>query len=429
MLASVVCACAGSTPPPAPADVSVAPPPSAGARHSEPRRPTAPTVAWHYDFPSSVEARRVAVGADGTIAVGVRFSEQVELAGRSLEPRGEGDVAIAFFAADGTPLGAVQLGGRADDALEDLAATASGFVVAVRSDEGFVEAGRTADPGPGFEGAALVVHVRAPGEIVRADAVPRGARGLRLASHGSGELFVGWSVHGGDELFGEATVSRTGPDGAERWRQSYAGCQIHELAAEAPRVLASLRCRRSLEARSLSDRDGGTVRHLVVEKLPSAGDLGSLQAFFGKGAMLAFGETGGAVRVGGADRERPSYAIQPFFAEASQAGTELFVDLADATANVVGVGSLDAVPVAVINVMHPGANPEPQPGIYLAAVASGSAPKLRLLAHRELRPELPDPPLHPWHVAFVEGGVLAVGTLGVSRRSSTVVRYDLPRVR
>lgn len=428
-LVPLVCACAGSPPSGAPAELSLLPPPNASPRPTAPLRPAAPTIAWQHDLPPRVEARRVAIGVDATIAVGVHFSGSVELGGRGFTSRGEGDVAIAVFAADGAPLGAVQLGGPADDALEALSPSASGFVVAVRSDESFVEAGRTAEAGPGLEGAALVVHVRAPGEVVRADAVPRGARGLRLASHESGDLFIGWSVRGDEELFGEAIVIRSGVQGVERWRKAFSRCELYRLAAGHDAVVASLRCDRSLEARSLGERDGTPGLGLRVEKLPSAGDLGTLEAFAHEGALVAFGETGGVVRVAGAEHERPSYAIQPFHSETTGPDAARFVDLADATAQVVGVGVLDDTPAAVLDVIHAGKGPEPQPGVYLAVALPGSVPALRPLAPHDAHPDRPEPPLDPRHAAFVDGGVVVVGTLGTKSRYGTVVRYDLPRLR
>ncbi len=327
-----------------------------------------PTVEllWRTELPRH-EAGGVAVFGDGT---GVAAWTRNDV------------IVVSRFDARGKLGAEVTLGEPDEVEFEDLAARGDDVFLALRSNKAITIAGQTHRPPPARKNDMF--HMPSVGVIVRLDAKgPRQSwtthsdvEDIRVLPLKDG-LFLAASSIGKSDYFGPLQLSKLARDGKPVWSQTHPAAHVHSVSKLKTGYGVSIRANGQLAWWAVSPAGKPIAQH-QVRKLPSAGDLGSLEAPVQHGdAVTAFGYTGGPVSVAGKPiAGRPSYSIQPFMLKTPGTGkTATFEDLAVVTGNTAGSGLLGGQPATLMHVIHTGPAKALHRGDYIV-LGGASRPRL-----------------------------------------------------
>jgi hypothetical protein len=403
------------------------------------------TESWRVEL-GRTSPHRIAALPGGGYAIALSFAGEVAIGLRDSYAKqssaGEDDILVVGISAAGTVQWATRVGGAGDEEVEDLVASKHGIHLAVRTDEPLTVASSTVAPRTRRPGDALdyphlaaLVLLSASGQPLAVQALPNEPRDVALGVLEGGDLVVAASFTGKDALFGHAEVRRLGPAGEVRWTQRLAAAEVQRVLAWPDGLALSVRTNARLGLWVLDPATGAVARKNEIEKPLGTGDLGTITGAVpdAKGALVGFGETGDDVLIEGRRITRPSYAIQPFTLRAAADGTAQFIDGADLTARVVGVGSIRARPAAVLEVIHTGADPNLHRGVYVGLLGAAGVGLVPVFQQRFRNDDWEHAPaetvlgkaLSAHAAVLTDDGAAVLGRCEPNARTSCLARIEL----
>lgn len=424
-------------------------PAKATAAKAPPAAQPPPTItareAWRFELSQGMRVQPEAVLAlpDGQVLTAIPFEETLALPGQPvMNSAGGKDIAVVRLDPQGEVARAVHIAAPEDQDVRDLALVGATPCLALDTTGPLMIGEQQVSP-PAPRQAyvppdlGLVIALDAEDRPARLLAELPHGRDLRLAAASATEVVVGatWLDDEADPAYTE--VRRVGLDGQVRWSRTLEKVQFSAIGVT-PRGVGVATLDRHLHVDLLDAATGAPRRPRVTVRREPGADRGSFAGFVEQaGVVMAFGETGRA-SVARPNGEFWSHAIEPFTVPLAGDGPATKQQLVDATADVLGVGSVAGHPAAVFHAIFKtvlyGGRGVPHEGVYLAV---GIGPERLFVPLYQVQYERDEPPrgpgkvlvgskILPFRARVSDDAVVLAGLCG-DAENGCVARYAISR--